>query len=401
MNILASIHDAINRKTTDIDAWIEEKQSALQPIFYNSIDIRHSGHKIAPVDFNFFPAGFNNIGIKSQVQAVVKIKRFLENRYPGTKKILLISENYTRNLKYLDNIYTLVKLITEAGYETRCSAVGQSQIKILNLENGGTIKIESPIKEGGVVKTASGFTPDIIIINSDMIQGMPEVLRNIKQPITPPAELGWFRRRKSTYFTMYDLMLQDFCLMHDEFDPWLLSTIFHECPNVNFKEQQGMENVANIVEKTIEQIKEKYRRHQIKSEPYVFIKPNNGTYGMGIMTASSGKEIIPISKKMRNKMHKIKANITVDSVIIQEGVPTIDRIGEAPAELISCLINSEIVSCLYRANGQRNEFVNLNSLNAILTEATNLTIEQTKVIELISKIAVLAAAKEMQIYLNS
>ena len=400
MNIIARIFDAINQKSADIDAWIEEKQSALQPIFYNSIDIRYSGHKIAPVDFNFFPAGFNNIGIKSQVRAAAEIRKFLERQYPDAKKILLISENYTRNLKYLDNIHTLAKLITEAGYEVRCGAVGQSQSKILKLENGGTIKIGSLIKEDSTIKTARGFTPDVIIMNSDMTQGMPETLRNIKQPITPPTELGWFQRSKSTYFAMYDLVLQDFCLMH-ELDPWLLSAIFHECPNVSFKEQQGIEQVADIAEKTIEQIKERYRQYQIKSEPYVFIKPNNGTYGMGIMTANSGKEIMAINKKIRNKMHKIKANITVDSVIIQEGIPTIDRIGKAPAELVSYLINNELVSCLYRANDRRDEFANLNSLSATLEKADNLTTEQIKTLRLISKIAVLAAAKEMQIYLSS
>ncbi|GFZ78118.1 glutamate--cysteine ligase [Rickettsiales bacterium] len=400
MNIIARIFDAINQKGADIDAWIEEKQSALQPIFYNSIDIRYSGHKIAPVDFNFFPAGFNNIGIKSQVRAAAEIRKFLEHQYPDAKKILLISENYTRNLKYLDNIHTLAKLITEAGYEARCGAVGQSQSKILKLKNGGTIKIGSLIKEDSTIKTTRGFTPDVIIMNSDMTQGMPETLRNIKQPITPPTKLGWFQRSKSTYFAMYDLVLQDFCLMH-ELDPWLLSAIFHECPNVSFKEKQGIEQVADIAEKTIEQIKERYRQHQIKSEPYVFIKPNNGTYGMGIMTANSGEEIMAINKKIRNKMHKIKANITVDSVIIQEGIPTIDRIGKAPAELVSCLINNELVSCLYRANDRRDKFANLNSLSATLQKADNLTTEQIKALRLISKIAVLAAAKEMQIYLNS
>ena len=52
------------------------------------------------------------------------------------------------------------------------------------------------------------------------------------------------------------------------------------------------------------------------------IKPDNGTYGMGIMTVRDAKELDALNRKTKNKMAVIKDGQTVSDVIIQEGVLT-------------------------------------------------------------------------------
>ncbi|NBS94489.1 MAG: glutamate--cysteine ligase, partial [Betaproteobacteria bacterium] len=44
-----------------IEAWFRAQWSDHTPPFYGSVDLRNAGYKLAPVDMNLFPAGFNNL----------------------------------------------------------------------------------------------------------------------------------------------------------------------------------------------------------------------------------------------------------------------------------------------------------------------------------------------------
>src|SRR5438046_201538 len=50
----------VNRRT-HIEAWFEARWREIPPPFYASVDLRNAGYKLAPIDTNLFPAGFNNI----------------------------------------------------------------------------------------------------------------------------------------------------------------------------------------------------------------------------------------------------------------------------------------------------------------------------------------------------
>ncbi|WCR54154.1 MAG: hypothetical protein PG981_001176 [Wolbachia endosymbiont of Ctenocephalides orientis wCori] len=63
-----------------VDNWFEEKFSSLVLPFYSSIDFRNSGYKIAPVDANLFPAGFNNLNEESRKIAAALVKNYFEQR---------------------------------------------------------------------------------------------------------------------------------------------------------------------------------------------------------------------------------------------------------------------------------------------------------------------------------
>ena len=45
----------------DINKYIDAEMGNFDIPFYNSVDIRESSAKYAPVDNNLFPAGFNNL----------------------------------------------------------------------------------------------------------------------------------------------------------------------------------------------------------------------------------------------------------------------------------------------------------------------------------------------------
>jgi glutamate--cysteine ligase len=43
-----------------IEGWLEKQWQLTPAPVYGSVDLRNSGFKLAPVDMNLFPAGFNN-----------------------------------------------------------------------------------------------------------------------------------------------------------------------------------------------------------------------------------------------------------------------------------------------------------------------------------------------------
>ena len=45
----------------DIEHWLRGQWQEHTPPFYGSVDLRNSGFKLAPVDMNLFPGGFNNL----------------------------------------------------------------------------------------------------------------------------------------------------------------------------------------------------------------------------------------------------------------------------------------------------------------------------------------------------
>ncbi|NDG85751.1 MAG: glutamate--cysteine ligase, partial [Proteobacteria bacterium] len=55
------IAEKLIRHHKAVEDWFAAKFAEFPAPFYCSVDIRDSGDKVAPVDCNLFPAGFNNI----------------------------------------------------------------------------------------------------------------------------------------------------------------------------------------------------------------------------------------------------------------------------------------------------------------------------------------------------
>lgn len=386
-----------NRKN-EVDAWFAGASMNTPPFFYNSIDLRYSGFKLAPVDTNLFPAGFNNLNSKERETAVTAAGNFLKKNHPKVQKILILAEDHTRNTFYLDNLSVLTSLIRKAGKEVVVSNLSVSEQQSpteLESRSGDMVSFKPMIRKGDLIETTDGFVPDLILINNDLTAGIPDILQGVQQEISPPAALGWHMRRKSEHFTAYNDLVRNFCYQFD-LDPWLISTYFEKCGVINFKERKGIECVALKVDKTISYIRGKYEAYGIKEEPYVFIKSDRGTYGMGIMTARSGAEIFDMSKDIRKKMNTIKGGTPNTEVIIQEGVPTINKVEGNPAEPMIYMVGGEPVGCIYRLNTRKDPYGNLNASGMQFASISDHNPDEKicDAIGLVSKLASQAAAWE-------
>ncbi|MDB2414647.1 glutamate--cysteine ligase [Rickettsiales bacterium] len=361
--IIPRLKKIISENSDKIEDWFGNTFKSTAPLFYNSVDLRHSGFKLAPVDTNMFPAGFNNLSPAERKNAVKISAQYLSKYYPDVRKIALITEDHTRNTYYLENIAILSSILKDSGIE-----VVISNFKTCQEKEASTLKSHSGLdvsfvpfeKENDIIKSTDGFIPDMVLVNNDLTDGAPELIQNLKQPVIPPVGFGWYQRKKTSHFDTYNNLARSFCREFD-LDPWLISTLFSHCGIVNFKEKKGIECVARKVDKLLHNIQNKYNEYDIKEEPYVFIKSNRGTYGMGIMTAKSADDVLQMGRDIRKKMNTIKGGTLNTEVIIQEGVPTIDKVNEHPAEPMMYMIGGQSVGCIYRLNTQRDSYNNLNS----------------------------------------
>src|SRR5690606_5057957 len=106
-------------------------------------------------------------------------------------------------------------------------------------------------------------------------------------------------------------------------------------------------------------IRRKYKEYGIQEKPFIIVKADAGTYGMGIMTVRDAKELADLNRKTRNKMSVTKDGLPVSEVILQEGVPTYERVNDAVAEPVVYMIDRYVVGGFYRVNAQRGADENL------------------------------------------
>ncbi len=381
-----------------IENWFDKNFKKHPPLFYNSIDLRHSGFKIAPVDTNCFPAGFNNLSEISREKAKLIADEFLNQHFGSAKKILIVPENHTRNLRYLENVRNLQEILSAKREVVIGSLLEEiKEITKIDLENGHFIEINPLVKKEYSLTTAAGFSPDIIISNNDFTDGIPAILEDLKLPIIPSQKLGWYNRTKSQHFTIYNKLAEELAGLID-IDPWLISSMHRSCAQVNFKEQIGTAELANYVEELILELRKKYQEYGIEEEPYCYMKADNGTYGMAVLPVFSGADVLEINKKERNKMATLKGSVQSTSILIQEGIKTVDKIHDKISEPMIYMIGGKVVGNLFRSNENRDEKISLNAMGAsffdleiLSDEQIKLGSEKNKITALYSVIARLAA----------
>ncbi len=167
-------------------------------------------------------------------------------------------------------------------------------------------------------------------------------------------------RRKSNHFAAYDVVAGEFAQLID-IDPWLINPFFGRCGEVNFHERAGEECLASNVDFVLDKMRDKYREHGIDEQPYVVVKADAGTYGMGVMTVKDATEVRGLNRKQRNKMSVVKEGLEVHEVIIQEGVPTMEVVDGAVAEPVVYMIDRYVVGGFYRVHTERARDENLNA----------------------------------------
>ncbi len=366
--------DRIFQKHEVLEKWFATQNARHPAPAYTSIDLRDSGFKVSPVDSNIFPAGFNNICVDDWGLAASTFERGLTEANGGQRpaKVLVVPENHSNNLFYFENLWALREILTLAKFEVVLGHMNPAlqpnlphEATSVQTATGRTIVLEKIRREGKLLTTDRvAFGPkDLILLNNDLSNGIPPELEGLEQTLTPHPSMGWHRRLKSEHLRHYTELAAEFARLLDV-DPWLLTTRFTSVDNLNFDTGEGMERLADAVESVVAQIREDYKKHEIKKEPFVFIKHNSGTYGRSIMTVRSGQELLALNRREKNKMNVGKGGVHVSSVIVMEGIPTDLRADDETAEPVIYLAGSDPIGGFLRLNPNRDAESNLNSPGA-------------------------------------
>jgi glutamate--cysteine ligase len=348
----------------EIERWFRTQWLEHEVPFYASVDLRNSGFKLAPVDTNLFPGGFNNLNPEFLPLCVQAAMSAVQRICPDTRRFLLIPENHTRNLHYLQNVAVLRRILEGAGFEVRIGSLIPELASPLEVEAAGGDKLLlEPLQRRGNRIGVEGFDPCAVLLNNDLSAGIPAILRGIEQPVVPPLVSGWSTRRKSHHFHVYDRVAEDFAKLIG-IDAWVINPAFSQCGKVNFNEKEGEDCLAANVEYVLNEVREKYAHYGITEQPFCIVKADAGTYGMGIMTVKSVDDVRNLNRKTRNKMSVIKEGQPVHEVIIQEGVYTFESVNGAVAEPVVYMMDQFVVGGFYRVHTERGIDENLNSPGA-------------------------------------
>ena len=341
-----------------IERWFRLEWMEHTPPFYASVDLRNAGFKLAPVDTNLYPGGFNNLTPEMLPLAVQAAMAAIEKICPEAKNLLLIPENDTRNTFYLMHLQRLVQIFHQAGLNVRLGSLddGLKGPTALALPDGSELTLE-PLQRRRGRLGLKGFDPCTILLNSDLSDGVPRALAGLhEQYVLPPLHAGWATRRKTKHFQAYEEVAKKFAKLLG-MDPWLINPLFARSGEVDLTDGRGIEALAGHAEVLLGKVRRKYKEYGIQDKPFIVVKDDARACGVGIMTVRDPKDLVDLPRKLH--LSGGADEPSVGEVILQEGVPTFERINDAVAEPVVCMIDRYVVGGFYRVHAERGTDENL------------------------------------------
>lgn len=403
VNTKQELEQFICHHWNEVNAWIDQAQSKLTQPLTSSVDVRESRTKFAPVDHNMYPAGFNNLCSKDLLHCADHFRERFDQIKPNLRRVGILPESHTKNKYYLDHLFKLKTTVEMADTDVTFfspdpNLFAETGSNVVNLESfsGHQIQIHrAQVQDGEFLS----LTPDVkfnfeaIILNNDQSVPLEIDWKSIKTPVHPSPYVGWFKRQKIHHFKHYRDTANTFAAQFD-INPDLIQARFSSVENIDFETKEGLEEIAKEVDSVLS---------GLPAESFVFVKASQGTYGMGISVVSSGEEIRNMNRKGRNKMDVGKNNLKFTSVLIQEGVETIVKYDDAPAEITIYLVNGRSSGGFMRTNPNKTSTGNLNSQGMVYQKLCLSDVKQDcdhkikeAVYSVIARLSVLAASYEMK-----
>ena len=253
------LEQRILESTPVIERWFRLEWMEHTPPFYSSVDVRNAGFKLAPVDTNLYPGGWNHLTPEMMPLAVQAAMAAIEKICPEAKNLLLVPENNTDPF-YLSNLAQLQRIFFQAGLNVRLGSLSNdiTAPKTIELPGGDTITLE-PLVRGKRRLGLKHFDPCTILLNNDLNEGAPGILEDLhEQYLLPPLHAGWGTRRKSQHFKAYEEVAKRFGKLLG-MDHWLINPLFAQCGEVDFTADAGMDCLRTNTDALLSKIRRKYK----------------------------------------------------------------------------------------------------------------------------------------------
>jgi glutamate--cysteine ligase len=346
-----------------IERWFRLEWMEHTPPFYTSVDLRNAGFKLAPVDTNLFPGGFNNLTPEMLPLAVQAAMAAIEKICPEAKNLLLVTGAQAANSAYLDNLQRLVRIFTQAGLNVRLGSLDdavQAPTPVA-LSDGGELVLEPLLRTRGRLGL-KGFDPCTILLNNDLSAGVPRALQHLhEQYLLPPLHAGWAMRRKSRHTQSYEEVAKKFAKLLG-MDPWLIYPMTGTGGEVDFTSGLGLDNLQTQADALLTKVRRKYKEYGINEKPFVVVKADSGSHGFSPMVVRDAKDLADPARRARHPGAAPDAGAL--PLIVQEGVPTYERVNESVAEPVVYMIDRYVVGGFYRVHAERGVDDNLEAPGA-------------------------------------
>jgi glutamate--cysteine ligase len=369
-----------------IERWFRLEWMEHTPPFYSSVDVRHAGFKLAPVDINLCPHGWNNLTPEMLPLTVQAAMAAIEKICPEARNLLIIPENEPRDTFYWANVLQLKRVLHQAGLNVRFGSLNATTEKpvTMRLPNGESITLE-PLLRTDRRLGLKDFDPCTILLNNDLSAGIPGILEDLnEQFLLPPLHASSSVRRKSNHYNAYEEVTKRFAKLLG-IDHWLINPMFTACGAIDFENDQSVEQLRVQIDALLVKVKRKYKEYGINEKPFIVIKAEggeDGAHGLGIMTVRDGRDLDALVKKIRDKTAldaatraagtgarasktaKKAALLAPPEIILQEGVLTNERVNAAVAEPVVYMMDRFVVGGFYRIHAGRGPDENLCSPGA-------------------------------------
>lgn len=335
-----------------IERWFRLEWMEHTPPFYSAVDLRNGGFKLAPVDTNLFPGGWNNLTPEMLPLAVQAAMAAIEKICPEARNLLVIPENHQQSTFYLANIVQLQRIFHMAGLNVRIGSIDPAIKKPITvaLPDGDSVTLE-PVVRGKRRIGVKDFDPCTILLNTDLNAGVPGILEDLhEQYLLPPLHAAWATRRKSAHFKCYEEVAKRLGKLLGA-DPWLIHPMFERCGSVDLSTPSGLDHLGTQVEALLAKVRRKYKEYGIKEKPFVVVKADDGSRGMGISTMRDARSVAELGAMLGARQPAPGAQ----DILVQEGVLTRERINEAVAEPVVYMMDRYVVGGFYRIHAERGD----------------------------------------------
>ena len=320
-----------------IERWFRLEWMEHTPVFYSAVGLRNAGFKLAPLSTRLHPGGFNQLSEAMLPLAVQAAMAAIEKICPEAKNLLLIPDPKQRSADELASLATLVRIFHQAGLNVRLGALeeGLGAPVELALADGGSLLLEPLLRRRGRL-LLKDFDPCTILLNCDLADGVPQILKHLdEQYLLPPLHASAAQRQPGSHLVTYEEVAKRFAKLLG-MDPWLINPLHARCEAPSFQAGAGLDELQTQADAILAKVRKKYKDYGINEKPFLVLKPA-GRQG------APGHQVVRDAKELAGLYGPGPA-----ALLIQEGVPTLERLDAAAVEPVVYLLDRYVVGGSYR-----------------------------------------------------
>lgn len=338
------------------ERWFRLEWMEHTPPIYSAVRLRNAGFKIAPINADLFPGGWDRLTPEMLPLAVQAAMAAIEKICPEARNLLIVPDGQNHSPQYLRNLVQLQRVFHMAGLNVRVGSISPEIKKttVIDLPDGENIAVEPVLRERGRLGLKN-FDPCTILLNNHLSAGAPGILEELHgQYLLPPLHAGSSVRRRSNHCRSYEEVSKRFGKLLG-IDPWLIQPMFSRVDLGGAS--VGIDALQASTDALLGKIRRKYKEYGIQEKPFVLVRADNSASGMEVTAVRDAKEL-----EAWMELPKLQSSSV--SVLVQEGVLAQERIEQAVAEPMVYMLDRYVVGGGYHIiPGERAVDKKANALN--------------------------------------